>query len=95
MRDLAGERVALTLLTPEPEFVYRPMTVREPFAYGAAHHYPLEQITHEVGAELIQDAFAGWMRTPASRTPRRAPSSPTTRWCSRSGRARVPASSTR
>jgi sulfide:quinone oxidoreductase len=58
LRDLAGERVALKLLAPVPEFVYRPMTVREPFAYGAAQRYPLEPIAREVGAELLRDAFA-------------------------------------
>jgi sulfide:quinone oxidoreductase len=58
LRDLAGGRVALTLLAPEPEFVYRPMTVREPFAYGPAHRYPLEPIVRDIGAELVKDAFA-------------------------------------
>jgi sulfide:quinone oxidoreductase len=58
LRDLAGERVALRLVAPVPEFVYRPMTVREPFSYGAAQRYPLEPIAREVGAELVQDTFA-------------------------------------
>jgi sulfide:quinone oxidoreductase len=31
LRDLAGERVELTLLSPEAEFVYRPMAVAEPW----------------------------------------------------------------
>ena len=34
LRDLAGERVAMTRARAESEFVYRPMTVREPFAYA-------------------------------------------------------------
>ena len=38
LRELAGDRVATTLLAPAAEFVYRPMTVREPFAYSAARH---------------------------------------------------------
>jgi sulfide:quinone oxidoreductase len=57
LRDLAGDRVRTTLLAPEPEFVYRPMRVREPFAYGGARHYPLEDIARDIGAELKQDAF--------------------------------------
>jgi sulfide:quinone oxidoreductase len=57
LRELAGERVSTTLLAPEPEFVYRPMRVREPFAYRAARRYPLEDIARDVGAELKQDAF--------------------------------------
>jgi NADH dehydrogenase FAD-containing subunit len=48
LRDLAGDRVSTTLLAPEPEFVYRPMRVREPFAYSAAGHYPLESIARDV-----------------------------------------------
>jgi sulfide:quinone oxidoreductase len=58
LRDHAGRAVDLTLLGPDPEFVYRPMTVREPFAYGAAQRYPLEEIAHGLDAELVQDAVA-------------------------------------
>jgi sulfide:quinone oxidoreductase len=57
LRDLAAERIATTLLAPAPDFVYRPMRVREPFAYGAAQHYSLEDLTREIGVELLQDAF--------------------------------------
>ena len=57
LRELADDRVAITMLTPEPEFVYRPMRVREPFAYSAARHYPLDEIAREIGVELKQDAF--------------------------------------
>ncbi len=58
LRELAGQRVALKLLAPISEFVYRPMTVGEPFAYGAAQRYPLEPIARDLGAELVRDAFA-------------------------------------
>lgn len=58
LRELAGERVCTTLLTPEPEFVYRPLRVREPFALSEAHRYPLDEIASHIDAELIQDAFA-------------------------------------
>ncbi len=53
--DLAGDRVAIKLITPAAEFVYRPMTVREPFAFGEAERYPLKQIADELGASLIAD----------------------------------------
>ena len=33
LRELAGERISTTILCPEAEFVYRPMRVREPFAW--------------------------------------------------------------
>jgi sulfide:quinone oxidoreductase len=57
LRDLAGERVRTTILCPEAYFVYRPMRVLEPFAYGAARRYPLAEITRDIGAALKQDAF--------------------------------------
>jgi sulfide:quinone oxidoreductase len=65
LRDHAGEAVALKLLSPDPDFVYRPMAVQEPFAYGAAARYPLSSIAADLGAELLADAFA-WVE-PAAR----------------------------
>jgi sulfide:quinone oxidoreductase len=57
LRDLAGDRVAVTVLAPKADFVYRPLRVREPFAYSAARHYPFEEIASDIGVELRQDAF--------------------------------------
>lgn len=57
LRDLAGERVATTMLTPEPEFVYRPLRVREPFGGPSARHYAVDEIARDIGIELRQDAF--------------------------------------
>jgi len=57
LRELAGERVAVTVLAPGEELVYRPMTVREPFSYAAAGRYPLAPIVRELGAELVTDAL--------------------------------------
>jgi sulfide:quinone oxidoreductase len=36
LRELAPERVQVTIVAPNEEFVYRPMTVREPFSLSAA-----------------------------------------------------------
>jgi sulfide:quinone oxidoreductase len=58
LRDHAGDAIRLTLLAPNPDFVYRPMTVREPFGYAAARSYPLEKIARDLGADLVRDAFA-------------------------------------
>ena len=58
LRELAGEAVRLTLLCPAADFVYRPMTVREPFAYGAAARYPLRSIADDLGAQLVEGALA-------------------------------------
>jgi sulfide:quinone oxidoreductase len=65
LRELAEDRVRVTLIAPRDEFVYRPMTVQEPFAFPRAARYSLAEIASDVGAELIQDAF-GWV-DPANR----------------------------
>ena len=36
LRDLAGDRVAITLIAPETTFTYRSMKVVEPFYLGHA-----------------------------------------------------------
>ncbi len=58
LQDLAGERVSTTVLAPNEDFVYRPMTVREPFAYARAGRYPLAPILAEAGAELVPGKLA-------------------------------------
>lgn len=58
LRELAGERVATTMLAPEPELVCRPMTVREPFAYGRAQRYSVSEIAADIGVTLITESFA-------------------------------------
>jgi sulfide:quinone oxidoreductase len=58
LRDLAGDRVRAQLVAPEPDFVYRPMSVAEPFGLGEARRYPLRRIADDVGAGLVQAAVA-------------------------------------
>ena len=58
LRDLAGDRTALTLLTPEPAFVYRPLRVREPFGAALARSYPLDQFARDLRVELVPDSLA-------------------------------------
>lgn len=60
LKDLAADRVEMTLIAPNEEFVYRPMTVREPFSFAGARHYALEPIVADVGAELVRDTL-GWV----------------------------------
>jgi sulfide:quinone oxidoreductase len=55
LAQLAPERTDVTVIAPNTEFIYRPMTVREPFAHGVAGHYPLPRITSEAGAQLVVD----------------------------------------
>ncbi len=63
LADLAPGRIDVSVIAPDAEFVYRPMAVREPFAYGAAHRYPLAPIVHDAGATLITDKLAWVDRT--------------------------------
>jgi sulfide:quinone oxidoreductase len=58
LRHLAGERIERTLLTPEEEFVYRPMAVAEPFARGRAHRHRLDTIAEDLGARLVYGSLA-------------------------------------
>jgi len=55
LRDLADERVDITLVAPETAFTYRPMKVAEPFALGHAARYELDQIAADLGATVVHD----------------------------------------
>lgn len=55
LHDLAPERVAVTLIAPNDELVYRPMTVREPFAYSRASHYSLAAVLSETTVVHLAD----------------------------------------
>jgi sulfide:quinone oxidoreductase len=48
LRDLAGDRVELRLLSSEPEFVYRPMAIAEPFGRGRADRQLLSDIVPDL-----------------------------------------------
>lgn len=58
LRDIAGDRVSMTLVAPEEHFRYKPLSVGEPFALGVALSLPLATVARDVGAELRQDALA-------------------------------------
>jgi sulfide:quinone oxidoreductase len=64
LADLAPDLTDVTLIAPNAEFVYRPMVVREPFAYGAARRYPLVPIVSDAGATLLDGELA-WIDAPA------------------------------
>jgi sulfide:quinone oxidoreductase len=58
LRDLAGDRVDVTLIAPETTFTYRPMKVAEPFSQGHAQEYGLVDIAREHGARFIRGSIA-------------------------------------
>jgi sulfide:quinone oxidoreductase len=58
LRELGSDRFRITLLAPNADFVYRPLTVREPFAYAPARRYPIVEFAAEIGAELRVERLA-------------------------------------
>ena len=52
LRNLLGERVEITVLAPETEFVYRPMAIAKPFGRGDARRHRLADIADQVGFAL-------------------------------------------
>jgi sulfide:quinone oxidoreductase len=57
LRDLAADRLTVKLISASPEFVYRPMSVQEPFSFGGAERYPLEEIAADIGIDLVEDTL--------------------------------------
>jgi sulfide:quinone oxidoreductase len=55
LRDLIGDPVEVTLVTPERDFVYRPMAVAEPFARGHAQRHGLVEIARDLDVRLVHD----------------------------------------
>ncbi|MEA2469109.1 MAG: sulfide:quinone oxidoreductase [Thermoleophilaceae bacterium] len=58
LRDIAGDLVSTTLVAPQEDFHYRPLSVGEPFALGHALSVPLATVARDAGAELRKDALA-------------------------------------
>ena len=59
LRALAGHLVDVTLVSPTPEFVYRPVTVAEAFDRAQARVYDLAEILADQSAgELVHDTLA-------------------------------------
>jgi sulfide:quinone oxidoreductase len=58
LRDLAGDRVRVTLLAPDRHFTYRPLSVGEPFGLGHPTRYELAAIAKDRGFAVVRDALA-------------------------------------
>ena len=58
LQAIAGEHVQVRLLAPDPQLVYRPMTVGEPFSLPPARSHPVALIAERAGAEVIAERFA-------------------------------------
>ena len=57
LADLAGDRVAITLLAPEPDFIVRPTALTGAFGIGSVVRVPVAEVAADAGAEVIEDAF--------------------------------------
>ena len=56
LNHLAGDRLHVTLIAPEPDFIYKPLLVEEPFALGPADRHELAPLATELGATFVQQA---------------------------------------
>ena len=59
LRALGGDRIAVELVSPDAEFVYRPLSVAAPFGVGEARRFPVRRLVEEAGAGLIEAAVQG------------------------------------
>lgn len=57
LRDLAGDRATIELLSREREFTYRPFAVGEPFGVARAVDFDLAAVADGAGAALRLDTF--------------------------------------
>lgn len=58
LSDMAGERARLTLVSAEPDFLYKPLLVEEPFDLGPAERHELEPLAKEKGARFVLGSVA-------------------------------------
>ena len=58
LRRLLGDAPKITLLAPNEEFAFRALSVREPFALGAAERHPVRHIARDANAEWVQESLA-------------------------------------
>jgi sulfide:quinone oxidoreductase len=56
LRDLAGERVEITVVAPDLDFTYKPLAVEEPFSHQPAEARALEPVAAEFGASFVHAA---------------------------------------
>lgn len=57
LRRLLGDDPKITLLAPNEEFVFRALSVKEPFALGAAERHSLRHIARDANAEWVRDTL--------------------------------------
>jgi sulfide:quinone oxidoreductase len=58
LHRLAGSEVDIALVSPAEQFVYRPMTVLEPFEAEPARRYPIARVVADTGARWERDRLS-------------------------------------
>jgi len=57
LRRLAGDQLDITVLAPNEQFVYRALSVREPFSAGAPEPHPVGPLLDHADASWVQDSM--------------------------------------
>jgi sulfide:quinone oxidoreductase len=55
LRALAAERASVVVVAPDREFVYRPLSVAQPFRVEDVRAFPLDLLVEDAGARLCED----------------------------------------
>ena len=58
LSDLAAGKVETTLISADPEFVYKPLMVEEPFGLGPAERHELAPLAEELGADFLHGSLS-------------------------------------
>lgn len=64
LHELAGARLRVTMIAPEPDFILRPMAVAAPFSRGHSDRLPLAQVTAEDVWSMNMDRVEVHVLTP-------------------------------
>lgn len=56
LHDQAGDRAEVTLVAPDPDFLYKPLLVEEPFDLGPAEKRALAPLAEELGGRFVMKA---------------------------------------
>src|SRR5215208_1964078 len=57
LKAIAADEVDATLLAPESDFSYRPLSTAVPFTFGERRTRGLGEIADDLGARFVQDAL--------------------------------------
>src|SRR5262249_46270843 len=59
LRELAADRVEVTLLSPSSSFSYQPLAVAAPFELGEVARFELAELARAAGTTLLHGALTG------------------------------------